>query len=158
MYKYWTSDNSRLILVATIKVIRSNKGKPKLLFENYAYSIKHQKITSIGIALKKGYPAKAVSKQLMTWTTLYLSNVCESTIASIKRAKLFKTIALKFTCSMTHVRFVVAVLSLRFCRGGFVVAVLSRVGFVQCMFCRGGFDVVCFVVVGFVWIPEFTHP
>ena len=57
MYKYRTSDNSRLILVATIEVIRSNKGKPKLLFENYAYLIKHQKITSIGIALKKGYPA-----------------------------------------------------------------------------------------------------
>ena len=72
MYKYWTSDNSRLILVATMEVIRSNNGKPKLLFENYAYLIKHQKITSIGIA-------KAASKQLMTWTTLCSSNVCEST-------------------------------------------------------------------------------
>ena len=44
MYKYWTIDNSRLILVATMEVIRTTKGKQKLLFENYAYLIKHQKI------------------------------------------------------------------------------------------------------------------
>ena len=44
MFKYWTIDNSSLILVATMEVIRTNKGKPKLLFENYAYLIKHKKI------------------------------------------------------------------------------------------------------------------
>ena len=87
-----------------MEVIRSNKGKPKLLFKNYAYLIKHQKMTSIGIALKKGYPAKAASKQLMTEhrvAGLFANSFVESattsggrlSIASIRRVKLFKTIA-----------------------------------------------------------------
>ena len=44
----------------------------------------------------------------------------------------------------------------RFCRGGFVVAVLSHDGFVQWMFCRGGFDVVYFVDGG-LWYDLTMH-
>ena len=58
MHKYWTSYNSRLILVATIEVIRSNKGKPKLLFENYAYLIKHQKNYINWYCVKEGISCK----------------------------------------------------------------------------------------------------
>ena len=58
MYKYWTSDNSRLILVTTMEVIRSNKGKPKLLFENYAYLIKHQKNYINWYCVKEGISCK----------------------------------------------------------------------------------------------------
>ena len=76
----------------------------------------------------------------MTWTTLNSSNVSGGRNC-LKQAQ---TIAIKFTCSWKHV--------------GFVVAVLSRVSFVQCMFCRGGFDVVRFVVGGFVWIPPHLGP
>ena len=39
----WPQLRPRLILVTTKEVIISHKGNPKLLFENYAYLIKHQK-------------------------------------------------------------------------------------------------------------------